>query len=184
VTVAVLPPELTQVESQQDVTRRVRICYLLDHWDDIFSPPVGGEGTGGGDGTAHLSPMVRHRSVLELQRCLVILKAEAPRQHDHLKAFYTAEWRTVRTAKFHSLRGKWRQIANPRSDHEEDWDRRRERIVPGWVKLDKVRRGERRLCELFQGVVFLPEPLWEALMLSSAEIDAKERARRAGRRSA
>lgn len=158
-------------------SKRDKIVYLLDHWDDIFSPPVSGYGRSTGDDSPHLSPMSKHASVVELARCLAVLQVEAPVQHAHLKAFHCAEWRVSKTAKWKSFKGGWRQIANPRPDHEEDWDRKRERLKPAWIRDHKVERAQERLEQLFRGQVFIPEPLWLALTKSSAEIAELERSR-------
>lgn len=150
------------------VSKRDKIVYLLDHWDDIHSPPVSGYGRSTGTDTPHLSPMSRHTSVVELVRCLTVLKLEHKLWHDHLKAFHTAEW-TIHTRRSTKKRkgGKSEQIIL----------RDRIRRPPSWVAMGYVRSGEFRLAELFVGQVFIPEPLWDALTLSSAQIDDKQRKR-------
>lgn len=166
-------------------TKREKIIYLLDHWDEIHDPDAASpQGRpGGGTNTPHLAFMASHVSVRELARCLAVLREVAPVQHSHLMAFHGAEWRQTRTPKRTTVKGKTGWISNPRSSHAEDWDHGRERIVPAWVRLEKVRRAQEALAEAFRGQVFIPDDLWDALTLSSVEVDAKE-ARRRGRRIA
>lgn len=151
---------MTGVTPSLPVTKRDRIVYLLDHWDEIFDPnvtsPLGSPSSGG----VQLMPLMsRHPSVVELARCLVVLRRVAPRQHDHLKAYYLAEWR-IRTDVVRKKRrgGKF----------ETTELRRRERVVPRWVRLEKVRRGEGVLVEAFSGEVFIPSELWDALTRPAA----------------
>lgn len=149
-------------------SKRERIVYLLDHWDDIHSPPVSGYGRSTGTDTPHLSPMSRHASVVELNRCLATLKLEHKLWHDHLKAFHGAEWGiNVRRSTRKRKGGKQEQIIL----------RDRIRRPPSWVKTGYVNSGVFRLEELFNGQVFIPEPLWLALTKSSAEIAELERVR-------
>lgn len=149
-------------------SKRDKIVYLLDHWDDIYGPPVSGYGRSTGTDSAHLSPMSRHPSVLELVRCLAVLKVEHKLWHDHLKAFHGAEWSIhVRYSTKRRKGGKSEQVVL----------RDRVRRPPQWVKAGYVRSGEFRLEELFVGDVSIPEPLYLALTLSSAEIAELERKR-------
>lgn len=153
------------------VSKRDKIVYLLDHWDDIHDPSVTSPGGSPGDGSGvPLLPLVtRSPSVRELVRCLAILKTEACSQHDHLMAYHTAEWRVHRWSEQKRRKGGKLETVNR---HE------RQRITPSWVRLEKVRRAEERLCELFVGAVFIPRPFWDALTLSSAEIENRRRGRR------
>lgn len=156
-------------------SKRDKIVHLLDHWDDIYNPPLTNQGGTGNGGNALLPLMSRHASVVELVRCLALLQVEAPVQHAHLKAFHCAEWRTHRWAEVKRRKGGKRE----RVERSE-----RQRLVPSWVRLEKVRRAEDRLVALFRGPVFIPEELWDALTLSSEEIAGKERRRRAARKVA
>lgn len=150
-------------------SKRDKIVYLLDHWDDIFSPPVSGYGRSTGDDSPHLSPMSKHASVVELARCLAVLKLEHKLWHDHVKAFHGAEWSIhVRRSTRKRKGGKSEQVVL----------RDRVRRPPQWVKAGYVRSGVFRLEELFRGAVSIPEPLYLALTLSSAEIAELERKRR------
>lgn len=154
--------------SSMPMSKRDKLCYLLDHWDDIHSPPASGHGGSSGSSTPHLSPMSKHPSVVELGRCLRLLKAENKLHHDHVKAFHGAEWGiSVRRSTRKRKGGKSEQIVI----------RDRVRRPPQWVKAGYVRLGEFRLEELFVGAVSIPEPLYLALTLSSAEIAELERKR-------
>lgn len=158
------------------VSKREKIVHLLGHWEDIFNPPgvTGTSSSSSGGGLALLPLMSRHRSVVELVRCLGVLAVEAPVQLSHLRAYHGAEWR-IRVDHVRVKRPR-RQGGKVRSELVET--RTRERIVPSWVRLEKVRRAEGRLVELFVGQVDLPEELWDALVLSADEVEAKERRRR------
>lgn len=157
-------------------SKHAKLCYLLDHWDDIHDPnsasPAGRPGSG--TNTPHLAAMSRHPSVVELTRCLRVLKLENKLQHDHLKAYHGAEWK-IRT----------RLSTRKRKGGKLETITLRDRVKrpPAWVAMGYVRAGEFRLVELFVGPVFIPTELWDALTLDSAAIEAKERLR-AGRRMA
>jgi hypothetical protein len=157
------------------VSKLARIRYLLDHWEDIFDP--GGTSAFGSPGDGSGSPMMplmsRHRSVLELERCLRVLAVEAPSQLSHLKAYHCAEWR-IRVDHVRVKRPR-RQGGKAMSELVET--RTRERIVPSWVRLEKVRRAEDRLVVVFRGRVEIPEDLSDALLLSADEVEAKRRKR-------
>ena len=164
-------------------SKRCRIVFLLGHRVDFFDPagtsPFGSPGDG--SGVALLPLMSRHPSVVELERCLLVLRGEAPVQHSHLLAFHGAEWRIRR----------WQESRKRRNGKLEVVERaRRERVLsacdckshpdPGsgcrnWVRLEKVRRAESRLVELFRGSASLPDELLDALTLSSEEIELKRR---------
>lgn len=152
-------------------SKHAKIVHLLDHWDDIYAPALTTNGGTGNGGMALLPLMSRHASVVELARCLDVLRTVAPVQHAHLKAFHCAEWRTHRWTeqKKHKRSGKWERVE--RSE--------RQQLVPGWVRREKVRRAEERLVAMFRGPVFIPDELWDALTLSSEEIDVKRRRARA-----
>jgi hypothetical protein len=149
-----------------------KIRYLLDHWEDIFSPPgvTSTSRSSEGGGVALLPLMSRDRSVVELERCLRVLAVEAPCQLSHLKAYRCAEWR-VRVDR---VRRK-RRSASGKPLFETVTVRTRERVVPRWVRLEKVRRAEARLVQLFRGSVRVPDELWDALVLSAEQVAEKER---------
>lgn len=158
------------------VSKREKIVHLLERWDVIFDPggtsPSGSPGDG--SGSPLLPVMSRHRSVVELARCLAVLGVEAPVQLAHLKAFHCAEWR-IRVDHVRVRRPR-RQGGGGKSELVEK--RVRARVVPSWVRLEKVRSAEDRLVELFRGQVDIPEELWDALVLSADEVEAKQRRRR------
>lgn len=138
-------------------TKLEKIRYLLDMWDAIFDPNATSQlGTpGDGSGVALLPLMASHQSVVELNRCLTLLAGFAPTQYQHLKCYHTAETR-IRTDRVRRRR--------PNSSKFEIVEvRRRDKVYPRWVKLEKVRRGEQFLADRFQGEVFIPGELWDAL---------------------
>lgn len=150
-------------------TKKEKIIHLLDHWDDIHTPPSPNTGGTSGSSTPHLSPMSKHPSVLELTRCLTQLKTENKLWHDHLKAHHNAEWRIhTRRSTRKRKNGKTEQIVH----------RDRVRKPPTWVKHGYVTAGHHRLEQLFNGTVSIPEPLYQALTLSSTEIAELERKHR------
>jgi len=162
--------------SSMPVSKREKLCYLLDHWDEIHDPNAVSSVGSPGDGTStpQLGPMSRSASVVELVRCLAVLRGEAPSQSAHLMALHCAEWRVKRWSESKRRKGgKLETVARAE----------RERIVPRWVDMGKVRRAEDRLVVLFRGPVSIPEPLYLALTKSSSEIADIERKRR-GRRVA
>lgn len=151
-------------------TKRCKLLCLLGHWDDIYAPALTTNGGTGNGGMALLPLMSRHASVVELARCLDVLRQVAPVQHAHLKAFHCAEWRTHR----------WTETKRRKGGKLERVERsERQQLVPGWVRREKVRRAEERLVAMFRGPVFIPDELWDALTLSSEEIETKRRRLRA-----
>ena len=99
--------------------------------------------------------MAHHTSVLELDRCLLLLQAHALCQFQHLKAYHNAEWR-IRTDKVKRRRPSGKGFETVEI-------RRRDRIQPRWVRLEKVRNGQQFLAASFRGEVFIPSELWDAL---------------------
>lgn len=110
--------------------RRERIEFLLDHWDDIFSPREGGITTSGDapTGVPMLSPMSHHPSVIELVRLLEVARRRWPTHYRHLVGFYTSPWRQTRSPKSAAS-----DPARP-----EQWIYGKVRVVPGWVSAGKV----------------------------------------------
>jgi hypothetical protein len=157
------------------VSKREKIVYLLDHWVDIWDPDAASQrGSSGGGGVHLLGLMSRHPSVVELDRCLRVLKVERKLWHDHVKAFHCAEWGVRTRVSRRRRKGGKSEVVVLRD---------RVRRQPSWVKMGYVNSGVFRLEELFQGPVFVPGELWDALTLSSGEIEVRERSRR-GRRAA
>lgn len=169
-------PNARPPEPALPTTKRDKIVYLLDHWDDLFDPnvtsPQGSPGDGSGVGL--MPAMCHHPSVRELERCLGLLRVSAPVQFSHLMATHTAEWR---------IRVDLVRVRRERGLTELVERRVRERLVPRWVDAGKVARGHRSLVEAFRGSPSIPDDLWDALTLSAAEAEAK-RKRRTGRRVA
>jgi hypothetical protein len=153
-------------------TKQQRIEYLLDHWDDIHNPPISSsapEARGGGGG-ALLPLMAGDHSVRELVRCLEALKASAPTQYVHLMAHHTAEWRIRRWQESKRRKGGKIELV----DHDD-----RERMVPSWVRSQKVTLAHRTLALSFRGSVEIPAELWDALTCTAEEADVRRARRRA-----
>lgn len=153
-------------------TKHERLVYLLDQWEVIFDPsvtsPQGSPGDGSGIGL--MPRMSRHPSVRELGRCLGVLRVGAPVQYSHLMAHHLAEWRVrVDHVRVRRAGGKFELVET----------RTRERMVPGWVRAQKVVSAHRSLADAFRGSVSIPDDLWDALTLSASEADAKAARRRA-----
>jgi hypothetical protein len=157
-TVTAAAPDSTTA-NPDNWNRLERIQYLLDNWDNIFDPNVTSPlGTGSSVKVGALMPkMASHPSVIELARCLRILHQYAPVQHAHLKAYRCGvEYRLVdTTVKVKGANGKLKDVPQ----------RVQERIVPSWVRLEKVRRAEHFLACAFHGDVEIPKDLWDALHL-------------------
>lgn len=140
-------------------TRLEKIQYLLDHWAVIFDPnttsPYGAPGDG--SGVPLLPQMSRHQSVLELAHVMRQLYTAAPGDYRHLKAYRCGvEWRVVwLPSRIKNPRGKW-VVGDPRPE--------RRRIIPAWLDMVRVNRAEAFLAERFQGEVFIPAELWDALV--------------------
>ena len=139
-------------------SKRQRIQFLLDRWDDIFGPDIASSlnGNRGGSGLDSALPEMAHdRSVVELQRCLSSLALDDPAGHKHLKFFRcNAEWRQV------SAKIKFR---GPNGRQLEGVGWKRERIVPAWIDPRLVVRAEQYLEREFKGALFIPKDLWDGL---------------------
>lgn len=91
----------------------------------------------------------------KIERALTTLADTEPVLARHLKAYRcNAEWRTT---------DKWvvRRLPSGKRDIVEQ--RVREKIVPSWVELQKVRLAELLLVKLLRGSVEIPHDLWLAL---------------------
>lgn len=149
-----------------------RIRYLLDRWEEIFDPSATSQqgSPGDGSGIGLLPAMSHHPSVLELSRCLAVLRVAAPVRFSHLMAFHRAEWRVHR----------WSESRRRRGGKSELVDRaERQRLTPSWVRLEKVRSAQLALATAFRGDVSIPDELWDALTLSAEDAEAKRLRRRA-----
>lgn len=143
------------------LTRRERIETLLDHWDDFYAVAGRDQSASSNGGVYLLSGMSHHPSVIELCRALQALRAFAPSKYAHLCGYYSAPYRTTeRKRRIVGRKGKSGYVP----------ERVRERVVPAWVRAQKVRDavalvsqdagGEARpWC--FRGEPFLPKPLLE-----------------------
>lgn len=141
-----------------------RLRHILDHWQDIFDPGVTSTWATF-TGTSHQHPasrapsplpqMAGDRGVRKIERALTTLADTEPVLARHLKAYRcNAEWRTT---------DKWvvRRLPSGKRDIVEQ--RVREKIVPSWVELQKVRLAELLLVKLLRGSVEIPHDLWLAL---------------------
>lgn len=159
-------------------SKRERIVYVLDHWDDIFNPPLASTNPiRGRGGNGFLPGMSRHASVVELVRCLEVLRLEAPTQYAHLMASHRAEWRIKRVPR-RSKGGKAVLRRDGVNRLVQETRPVRERLVPAWVDTGKVYRAQSRLVDLFRGACRLPEEFEDALTLSAEEIAEKRLRRR------
>jgi hypothetical protein len=138
-------------------TRTQKIQYLLEQWDAIYDYKAAATGNTTDPLGAWLMPaMANHQSVRELTRVLNLLHTSSPTQYQHLKSYHCgAEWR-IRTDHIRKRR--------PTGKGYETLEiRRREKLYPRWIRLEKVRRAEQFLTIHFQGEVFIPNELWDAL---------------------
>ena len=140
-----------------DWSKLERIRYLLDSWDLIFDPnttsPLGLPGDG--SGVALLPLMSRHHSVVELDRVLNLLLHAAPGEYRHLKAFRVGcEYRTVT---------QLQRRRRPNGKHEIVPVRVRAKVLPRWIRMERVQAGELFLEAKFRGEVDIPRELWDAL---------------------
>jgi len=135
-----------------------RLQYLLDHWSEICDPgPLRAmNGRGGERDTTPMMPEVAHHpSVVELDRCLLLLATVEPIPHAHLKAYrVSVEWKIGPVLVRRRL---------PSGKRELVYERRRLRRAPAWVDLDRVAQGENWLEAEFDGPVDIPKPFWRAL---------------------
>jgi hypothetical protein len=132
--------------------KRHTIESLLDHWEDFVLPNVGGItklSDGEGLGLVFASGMGRYPSVVELDRCLGVLRVKVPQHFKHLRGFYSSEWRVVEEAtKIRSASGKMVDAVV----------RKRRRVVPGWVTWRLVDHGLDMVVALWDSGVVLELP--------------------------
>ncbi|MCR4340794.1 MAG: hypothetical protein NUW01_13010 [Gemmatimonadaceae bacterium] len=139
----------------RDGRKRENIRTLLDHWDDFFSTARAMTSNGDSGGILLLPSASRHPSVLELGRCLGLLRQHGPTQFGHFVGYWGAQTRIVRIQKT-SRKGK-RTVTLRNPDGTPATQDFRERLVPRWVRLQKVRLAESFVVGAFVGEVFLPD---------------------------
>jgi hypothetical protein len=147
------------MDDSPEARKLERVRYLLDHWDDIFDgAAAASDSSASGErlGISLLPRMANHPSVKELSRCLALLASASPGDYRHLKSYRCgAEWRNVDT---------WRRMKLPSGKYDWEPDRIRERIVPRWIRPQRVAAGEAFIVRVFQGEVFIPDELWGAFV--------------------
>lgn len=141
-------------------TRLGRLVVLLDHWPDYYETAARDSGPNGDGGVFLLPGMSRHPSVVELGRALSELRSFAPNKSAHVFAYYSAPWRNVDQKRRVRVKGKFMVVD----------ERVRQRVLPAWVRNEKVRDGVRLIAQdaggearpwCFRGDVFIPAPLLE-----------------------
>jgi hypothetical protein len=150
------------------MSRRDRIVFLLDHWEDFFEQASSGGLVIVDDQTRRmsddwtlLSSMSRHPSVVELGRCLELCRRMAKGHYNHLRAFYGSEWRTIdRPVKKRNAHGKL----------VDDTARVRERVVPAWVVMRMVERATDFVAGSFRGEPEIPVA-WDRKLRPLADSD-------------
>lgn len=154
------------------LTKRERVEFLLDHYLDFFLLSAQGSEASGEGAGAMLPRMSRHPSVRELVRCLRLLEERAPGHYRHLKAFYTAEWRVNQTAPKRIERppGSGNLVRLYGNDGLPVTEAVRERVVPAWVRQQKVRLGLDFVVGAFRGEVFIPDELLEQRQQRAATV--------------
>lgn len=154
------PPRDHQVTP---LTRRERIELLLEHWPDYYECAAKDDGPSGDGGVFLMPGMSRHPSVVELRRALIALRQIAPSSAGQIIGFYSAPYRCVdRQRRIRGKNGKFGYVP----------ERRRERIVPAWVRAQKVEDGVTLIAQepadeaeaerrpwCFRGQPFLPTPV-------------------------
>ena len=137
-----------------DWTKLEKIRFLLDNWDLIHDPDITSGSPGDGSGVALMPLMSRHQSVIELGRTLGLLLWANPGDYRHLIAFRQCEWRGVSATV---------KVRGPRGKPVEVEQRQRQRVLPRWLNMQRVRAGEAFLEAKFQGDVNIPDELYHAL---------------------
>jgi hypothetical protein len=135
-----------------------RLRYILDHWSDIFDVRISTSLNGirgRGDAPPALLDMAHDPQVIKIESALADLARASSSHYQHLMAYHcNAEWREVRTMiPVQLTSGRWDKIPG--------WGR--ERIVPKWVSMAKVRYAEAFILAILHEEVFIPKPLWDGL---------------------
>ncbi len=160
------------------MTRRQRIVFLLEHLPDVCGLSSTGTGQGDGDGPGFplLTSMADHPSVIELGRCLRLLRRMCPNHARYLDAYYGAAWYVERTPKTVTKRGRRVRVLEP--DGTQAYTLTRKRGLPGWLvraPQDRetgepvmVARGVDFISCAFHGDPFIPGQLAEVAGIGKA----------------
>ena len=150
------------LSSVADLTKRQRVELLLDHWQDFHETlhAVDHDHLGGGDPDAvtGMPAIYHHPSVVELRRVIGEARRVMPVNVAHMLAFYEAEWRTVDRVETRRTKKGRLQVSV----------RRRERIVPAWVRRRKVDHAVTLVAGAFRGPVHVPSELLEPIVKAAA----------------
>jgi hypothetical protein len=139
----------------RELSKRDRVLVLLEQWQAIHDPLTSPHGSpGDGDGTPHMPPVSRHRSVRELERQLRDLREREPRLYRHLRAFFGAET---------TIRPRTRARRRPNGKRDTVTVREQVRLLPSWLDADLVRHGVSTVTLRFRGECVLPDELGECL---------------------
>jgi len=155
------------------VTRREQIVFLLEHLRDCCGPGGSGGGRGDSDGSigfALTSAMADHPSVIELGRCLDLLRRMAPAHARDLEAYfgshYYVDWVPVTVKRGN----RWVRVLD--KDGQPSKRPVRRRSLPAWlacVPMDRetgepqtVARGVDFISGTFRGEPFVPKQLLAA----------------------
>ena len=137
---------------RDNMTKRERVEFLLDHWCDFWETLERSETMRGdpGESLSLMPAMSRHPSVVELVWAITETRKVMPHQTAHMMAYYTAEWRnTTQPMKRRTKKGKV-EVVNVRV---------RQRVLPMWIELPKVYAAVHVVTEVFRGEVFVPSEL-------------------------
>jgi hypothetical protein len=147
--------------SMRQMSRRERIEFLLDHYEDFFLMSANGvEASDDANGPA-LPRMSRHPSVVELCRCLAALERYAPRDFAVVKGFYTAEWRIAHAARKQDVPAAQRE--NAHHDSKRGTHAYRERVLSTWVRRELWRKDRAISWIAWDGWPKVPEPKPEGM---------------------
>lgn len=161
-----------ELDPEKDWGNREKICFLLDHWSDIWEPDIPSslsDETVRGNSSSSRPPghmpmdketkttLASHPSVRRLEGALVQLASCRPELARHLKAYrINAQWRTV---------DHWYPVitSSGKLDSKGYLGRKRQRVVPRWYYPPFVAEAEDLLVKFFHGEVFVPQELWKGL---------------------
>jgi hypothetical protein len=155
------------------VTRRERIVFLLEHLHDCCGPSSSATHSGGlGDGPGFVltSTMAEHPSVVELVRCLELMRRTVPRHAAAVVEWYACQWYVDHVPVTAKRRGRLVRLRD--SDGRLATKPVRVPARPAWLRrqpLDRqtgeprmVSRGVDMLAGLYRGDPFIPQQLLDA----------------------